>query len=571
MKGLLSLLTIALLLSACTEEGERKRSRINDQDENGQTLLIKTVLNGDDDRVSELLHNHGADPNIADSKGNTALHYASGAAYKHDKNRVYTKKETDEQSQGCLRNAVYRLIEYGADVDKKNQQGLAAIHFAASIPHQACSESIRALAQAGARLNQCAREVNGFEGTPLMRAAQNSLAITEQTGPRPTYEKMREQSGRQWFDHSQSIVRTLLDEGAMVDQSCGDETMTALAYAAESGNTFVAKTLIRYGANIDFVTNKTVNATSKHFNGHSKPFPNGWMSGPTRVSVLDIAVLSENVGANWLVDELLENKVSKAILFSEELSSDSSVLSLTLSEMIQRGHVKTVGKFLDAFDLIDFNKTYQGSYPLHTAIRGYNNFPKSVDPESMLDLLLNGGPRGYVSFKGVNVNQQDENGNTALHIALIDKEAHLAVAALMKKGADPNIQNNSGQTAMMAGLHSWDRSVRILDFFGAYKNLIDLSVVDSNEEGYLVYAFRKCKPQLAAYLIEEGMSLDVKDASGKTLLALAENCVEQAKASDDATAAEQATSLWRLVFDEEAARARDCEMDPGIFPEGYCQ
>jgi hypothetical protein len=75
-------------------------------------------------------------------------------------------------------------------------------------------------------------------------------------------------------------------------------------------------------------------------------------------------------------------------------------------------------------------------------------------------------------FNNIDINGQDDNGNTALHIAAQRKLIHVA-QLLFDQGIDPNIQNNDGQTA--AHITTQGKFITLLK-----KHNADFTLLDNN-------------------------------------------------------------------------------------------
>lgn len=113
----------------------------------------------------------------------------------------------------------------------------------------------------------------------------------------------------------------------------------------------------------------------------------------------------------------------------------------------------------------------------------------------------------YLDEYGVDINAQDEYGNTALHLA-VSKNNPVMVRILLNRGADPNIENSQDVTSIMVA-----RSVYIAEMLvnaGADFN----KRVHYSSEGLLSYYY----PEVVEFLLTKGMDPNIKDSAGNTML-----------------------------------------------------
>jgi ankyrin repeat protein len=124
------------------------------------------------------------------------------------------------------------------------------------------------------------------------------------------------------------------------------------------------------------------------------------------------------------------------------------------------------------------------------------------DLHEVVEVLLAGG---------ADVNVQDEQGNTALMLAVKGNNLILATALMNHPGIDPNVQDEQGDTALMVAAHN------DLDLATALMNhpRIDVNV-------QLHYAVEGNHMDLVAALMNHpGIDLNVQDEQGNTALHLA--------------------------------------------------
>lgn len=173
---------------------------INAADHEGRTPLFESVYCGID--VMRRLLAAGADPNICNTNGWSPLMLASG----------YRNTSGEE--------AVELLLAHGADVNRKTDEQIAALHLACM--RNNCG-TVTALLRRGADTEALSEHGN----TALIYACTNVDAI--------------------------DVVRLLLDAGAQVEGR-GGSGWTPLHVASENGNIEVISELLARGACSDAVT-----------------------------------------------------------------------------------------------------------------------------------------------------------------------------------------------------------------------------------------------------------------------------------------------------------------------------
>lgn len=149
----------------------------NAQDEaNGRTALIGAAAGGDLEVVNVLVQ-RGADVNVKDKKGYTALFHATEAMYYDVALVIMNQPSLDANARGLngstalinyvwrdRKDAVEKLLERGADVNAQDADGDTALH---GVAENGNLEILNLLLDKGANPNV----KNRLGGTPLMWAA----------------------------------------------------------------------------------------------------------------------------------------------------------------------------------------------------------------------------------------------------------------------------------------------------------------------------------------------------------------------------------------------------------------
>lgn len=166
-------------------------ANVNLQDEDGNTALHHAVNHFYHLEIAEMLLNYGANVNVQSNTGDTALHRA--ASYGHHltvilllKNgaNVHLKGEHGNSvlhcaAQGRVPNEsiVEDILNHGADVNARNNNGSTPLHYAAEKIHSGLP-AIQALLKHGADINA----YDSRNHTPLSNAILCSSIINMQTG-----------------------------------------------------------------------------------------------------------------------------------------------------------------------------------------------------------------------------------------------------------------------------------------------------------------------------------------------------------------------------------------------------
>ena len=164
------------ILSSLVTKGANLNTSRNDK----RTPLMEASSKNDEKQVTWLIE-HGADVNLQDEDGDTALHFAcrshasleilsclieNGASINACTNCKVTPLMMAVEN--CHKDVVSFLIEHEANVDLQDEDGDTALHFACNSDH-ASLEILSCLIENGASINAC----TDCKITPLMMAVQN--------------------------------------------------------------------------------------------------------------------------------------------------------------------------------------------------------------------------------------------------------------------------------------------------------------------------------------------------------------------------------------------------------------
>ncbi|MBJ3816867.1 ankyrin repeat domain-containing protein [Shimwellia pseudoproteus] len=120
---------------------------------------------------------------------------------------------------------------------------------------------------------------------------------------------------------------------------------------------------------------------------------------------------------------------------------------------------------------------------------------------------------------GVNLNESDDSGYTALILALYHDQPAVT-RYLLAQGADPNRADNHGRTALMGAAFKGD--TKAADILLA-DSRTQINLQNPQGQTAAMYAALFGHKVFLQHLVAKGARLDIKDAKGNTAASLAES------------------------------------------------
>jgi len=408
---------------------------INLQDSDGKTALHYAASDEHSDVMKELLDNK-ADVNSRDKNGSTPLHYAAG--------------------NGHL-IAVKTCLKYGADVNMVDNDNTTALHSASSHGH---SDVMKELLDNKAVIDARDKHLK----TPLHCAAVNGHLNAVKTCLSYGADVKRMDNYIQTALHlaadggHSDVMKELLDSKA--DVNARDRFgKTPLHCAARNGYLLAVKTCLSYGADVNMVDN--FNQTTLHLAascGHSdvvkelldsKADVNArgtYGETPLHWAAENGHLIAVKTCLSYGADVNMVNKYNLTALHRAAYGGHSDVMKVLLDNKAdvnvrgnhgktplqwaaENGHLSAVKTCLSYDADVNMVDNYNQTALHHVASRGHSDV--------MTELLEN----------KADVNARDKHGDTPLHCAA-DSGHLIAVKTCLKYGADVNMSDNGNRTAV---------------------------------------------------------------------------------------------------------------------------
>ena len=412
-------------------------ANVNAIHKDGKNKMLRLSLETNNIEVSAKLISLGADTNTSNEEGETALHCAAKAGYtdhvqelvkagagteardKHGNTPLLHATENGHTQTVCV------LADAGAAVDVCNKHGETAVHLAAKNGH---TQTVCALADAGASVDVC--NERAFGETAVHLAAKNG--------------------------HTRTVC-ALADAGAALDV-CNKNGETAVHLAAKNGHTNTVAQLVAYGAPINSFdqlgrtplfhailggfaeTARELRKSGATVEGMDKG-GNTCLHHAVKTNQLELLKPLVQVGANM---QALNSNGESALLLAARLDS-----TLAARNLLQ-------------FGTSIAESDSDGNTPLSIALKRGNGElccelvscgAKVDDTISFFTCLSNAVKAGDAHLLGrlltigASINERDENGSSALHVALNSKHPEM-VDWIVEHGGKVYVADKLGRTPL---------------------------------------------------------------------------------------------------------------------------
>ncbi|KAL0782032.1 hypothetical protein CaCOL14_003367 [Colletotrichum acutatum] len=422
----------------------------------GDTILITAIKYGYSDKVVSLLCELGADVNAVDTLGCSAVHYAAMSAKYDDTLEVLIRAggEVDRRDLGTRTpliaavqnyrfNAIEKLLEYGADLEARLQNGRTALHVAISMRSTPMTEF---LSDQGAYLDRRVNEHTALtyaistacpDIAEVLIGAGADINLPSLKGNFPLLAAASAGDLR--------TMKLLLSRGANFD-AAGSEGYLPIHMAAHKNRVEVLQLLFKAGSRIDPTTEhgETPLTIAMHLGcfeaaqflievgaevDHSAPgaeriICQALKAGNTRIAIALIrggadlttpllrnsSMTPLHLAAHYGQNDVLATMISTGV----DLDTRTWPGFTPLFAAVRAGHLDTVRLLLAA-----------GAYLRARSMSGANLMFFGTAHPAMIKLLMD---------LGLDVRERDHHGATPLHYAAV-KGQYATVKLLLQHGA----------------------------------------------------------------------------------------------------------------------------------------
>ncbi|KAI9852682.1 MAG: Ankyrin repeat domain-containing protein 44 [Vezdaea acicularis] len=377
---------------------------LNAAAEKGVTPLHLACESGNPELVHLLLE-AGAPVNVGDDLGQTTLHVAAAKTNslmaqaliaKGAVINVHAKSGVTPLHYAAAEggvDVVRLLLDNGADVDSRSSYSRTPLVFAAMAGHL---DVVRVLLQAKADLTA---KDNGGEDVLTLTAGAGELGcvVALLEAGADVHAEPKAVLRQAVYSGNLDVVKAISQAGAEINNTSGDDGMTALMIAALTGRAdIVAHLLSLPGINVGLRNQKGCTAL----------------------------FLAAQAGCLLAVKEL-------AAAGADLHERGYAKIGYTpLAIAVRRGRLDVASWLLDRGAQVE-TVTQNGNTPLHHAI--------SAQSEELITLLLD---------RGADINHQDKQGDTALLNAMGLEKCESICELLVERGADIDIKNEEGINAL---------------------------------------------------------------------------------------------------------------------------
>ncbi|PKS11382.1 hypothetical protein jhhlp_003145 [Lomentospora prolificans] len=469
------------LISVVEQFPRKVLKDVNVKDSRFGRSAISWAAGGGHVAVLQRLLEAGAQVDAKDNDGSTPLHLASRNGYD---------------------TIVQQLLKAGAQVDAKRKfGGSTPLHLASRHGHDTI---VQQLLKAGAQVDV---KDNDDGSTPLHWASQHGHnTIVQQLLKAGAQVDVKDNDDGStplhWASKNghDTIVQQLRKAGAQVDAKRDDDGSTPLHLASRNGHDTIVQQLLKAGAQVD-AKEKFGGSMPLHWasrNGHDTIVQQLLKAGAQVDAKREFGGSTPLHLASWNGHDTIVQQLLKA--GAQVDAKEKFRGSTPLHWASEYGHDMIVQQLLKAGAQVDVKRKFGGSTPLHWASRNGH--------DTIVQQLLKAGAQVDV--------KRDDDGSTPLHWA--SRHGYdTIVQQLLKAGAQVDVKrDDDGSTPLhWASRHGYDTIVQQLLKAGAQVD----AKRDDDGSTPLHLASRHGYDTIVQQLLKAGAQVDVKrDDDGSTPL-----------------------------------------------------
>ncbi len=427
--------------------------------ENGKTMLLYLISYSTNTEALQLLIDYGADVQTHCTPRYEALFIAA----------------TNNPSGAVIET----LINNGANIIEKDYEGNTALILSAT--YNKSPEVIQVLLEYGLKID--AKNNYGFDS--LTMAAYENTDI--------------------------NILETLINNGSDL-QSRDKEGRTALMAAAVKGNDEVMQYLIKRGANFNAKDNNGLSVLD-YYNKRkyldTLGFEASSIATPSERLNDEFKFITENHHRfnQALQDSIHEKDSEKAVADALANLADVDILDKNgcttfVNAAIYNRSKKVLEELIEGKAKINATCLDNKNALMFISAQADSSHIPALQIEKAKFLLE----------KGIDINHQDDNGNTALMYAIANQADIKYIRMLLENGASVNTTSQLGETALWTAIRqkSTPDVLKLLIEYGA-----DVNQTDKQGETPLWYLLRtNGSDALVKTLLHGGASTDIANAAG---------------------------------------------------------
>ena len=455
---------------------------VNAANKSNVTSLMIAYDEGNIDAINVLLQT-GANPNMKDCEGTTALHCAAQA--------------------GCSKDTIQAVIDYGADVNAVNKDNVTALMIACE---KGNIDVINVLLQTGADPN-----IKNCEGAAVLHYAAkggcskngnvDAIHALLSVG---AHHNLTDTFGLTCLHYAavgccnRETLQTIVDLSADVNARNKNDK-TALMIACEKGNVVAIHELLQAGANPNIKDNKGKTAT--HYAAVSV------CSKETLQALLncgaDITITDIQNRTALMIACIMGNEDAIIVLLTAGTNPNAvDSCSYTCLHFAVEG-----GCSIEAIHaIIDHGADVNATTIANVTALMFAIWKRSV---SVINILLRAG---------ANPNIANDDGCTCLHEAVIEYLSEEILQVLNNHGADVNTRDKKNQTALMLASEKGNTdAMNVLLKAGA-----DPNIPDASGNTCFNYAIvRNCGKEMLQAMIDHSADVNVTNKKNQTVLSIA--------------------------------------------------